>query len=62
MSTKVSIQDLKKAQSLINNLKKKPSITYNDIALFLSEYRMCGYGNICKMFIEEATPESLKYS
>ncbi len=55
------IQDLKKAQDSINDLKKKYPSACNDFMQFLSAYRGVGYSNLCKMFIEEATPESLKY-
>ena len=61
MSTSVSIQDLKMAQSSIQAIKAKYPDKCEDIKKIFRAYSRCGYSNLCKMFIGKATPESLTY-
>jgi hypothetical protein len=55
-----SIEDLKAIESDVRDLKNKHSDAIADVQHFITAHRKCGYKAICKLLLEEATPEELK--
>ncbi len=55
-----TLEELKGVEKVIEEIKKEYPEAWEDIKEFLKAYRKYGYKNICKIFIGEETPESLK--
>ena len=60
MPSVASLEELKAVQADLDLLKQKSPEQYGEIAALFKKYRKVGYKNICKMLLEEATPEKLK--
>ena len=60
MAAKASIEELQAVQKKIAEMKAAHPEACRAVADFLKASRRVGYKNICKLFTEEATPESLK--
>ena len=60
MPTTVSLDVLQLANEKLKSLETKCPCMYNEFAQFIRDNRGAGYGNICKMWIKENTPETLK--
>jgi len=55
-----SLEDLKKLNAEIKEVKDKHSNVCEEIAQLIKRNRKLGYKNICKLFTGEKTPEELK--
>jgi hypothetical protein len=55
-----SLEDLKAVSSALAALREKHPAAYADLASLVRRHRGVGYRNICKLLLEEATPEELK--
>jgi hypothetical protein len=55
-----SIEDLKAIESDVKELKKQHPQAVADVQHFVMAHRKCGYKAICKLLLEESTPEDLK--
>lgn len=60
MSAVASIEDLRQVQNELESLKMKDEEIYEDFVELFKRNRSVGYKNICKMLMEESTPEELK--
>lgn len=60
MSAVASLEDLKQVQKELQSLKMKDEEMYEDFVELFKRNRSVGYKNICKMLMEETTPEELK--
>ena len=60
MPSVASLEELKAVQIDLEQLKIKNAESYGDFAALFKKHRKVGYKNICKMLLEEATPEKLK--
>ncbi|MFH1338648.1 MAG: hypothetical protein ABIH40_02230 [Candidatus Omnitrophota bacterium] len=55
-----SLEDLKKLNAEIQEIKKKNPEVCEKIVQVIKKNRKIGYRNFCKLFIGERTPEELK--
>jgi rubrerythrin len=60
MSAVAELEDLKQVQKELQSLKMKDEEMYEDFVELFKRNRSVGYKNICKMLMEESTPEELK--
>ena len=60
MPALASIEELSAVFKKLEEFKKKHPKAAEDMVLLLKSNRNIGYKNICKMLLNEATPESLK--
>lgn len=60
MSAVASLEDLQQVQKELQSLKMKDEEMYEDFVDLFKRNRSVGYKNICKMLMEETTPEELK--
>ncbi|MFB6344898.1 MAG: hypothetical protein ABEK50_03885 [bacterium] len=60
MSAVASLEELKQVQNELKSLKMKDEEMYEDFVELFKRNRSVGYKNICKMLMEETTPEELK--
>jgi rubrerythrin len=60
MSAVADLEDLKQVKKELESLKMKDEEIYNDFVDLFKRNRSVGYKNICKMLMEETTPEELK--
>lgn len=60
MPALASLEELKAVQEDLNTLKTTYPEAYTAIASLLRKHRKIGYKNICKLLLEESTPEKLK--
>lgn len=54
------LEDLKAVAAEVKNLKQEHPDSYQSFVDLFKKYRRVGYKNICKLLLEEATPEKLK--
>jgi hypothetical protein len=55
-----SLEELNAVNAALAALKEKHPAAYADLASLFRRHRSVGYKNICKLLLEEATPEELK--
>jgi hypothetical protein len=55
-----SLEDLNAVSAALAALREKHPAAYADLASLVRRHRSVGYRNICKLLLEEATPEELK--
>jgi hypothetical protein len=55
-----SLEELNAVSSDLAALKEKYPAAYAELASLFRRHRSVGYKNICKLLLEEATPEELK--
>ena len=55
-----SLEELKGVEDDLKTLKITYPEAYAALVLLLRKHRKIGYKNICKLLLEEATPEKLK--
>lgn len=55
-----SLEELKKVNEALQKVKQEEPEGYKKIANLIKKNRKVGYRNICKMMLEEVTPEELK--
>lgn len=60
MPALATLKELNDVYKKIRTLKKQHPKACKAMVALLSENRRIGYNNICKMFLEEATPKKLK--
>lgn len=60
MSAVAELEDLKQVQKELQSLKMKNEEMYEDFVELFKRNRSVGYKNICKILMEESTPEELK--
>ena len=60
MPAVASLEDLKAVDEQLKVLKEEHPEVYADFVELFRKNRKIGYKNICKMMLEEATPEKLK--
>lgn len=60
MSAVASLEELKQVENELKSLKMKDEEMYEDFVELFKRNRSVGYKNICKMLMEETTPEELK--
>ncbi len=60
MPAEVPLDELKRVQQELESLKMKAPEIYDDFQELFKRNRSVGYKNICKMLMDEATPEKLK--
>lgn len=60
MSAVAELEDLKQVEKELQSLKMKDEEMYEDFVELFKRNRSVGYKNICKMLMEESTPEELK--
>jgi len=60
MSAIASLEDLKAVAEEVKQLKAADSRAYAAFCALFKKYRRVGYKNICKLILEEVTPEKLK--
>jgi len=57
---KADLRELEKLQLALSLLKAQHKEAYSAIQTVIKDYRSIGYKNICKLLLEEVTPEDLK--
>lgn len=60
MGAEAPLEDLQRVQQELQSLKMKHEDAYEDFVELIKRNRSVGYKNMCKMLMEEATPEELK--
>ena len=55
-----SLEDLKAVDAEVKKIKQDHPDSYQSFVDLFKKYRRVGYKNICKLLLEEATPEKLK--
>jgi hypothetical protein len=55
-----SLEDLNAVNEALAALRAKHPVACAELASLLRRHRSVGYKNICKLLLEEATPEELK--
>ncbi|MBA7630953.1 hypothetical protein ES703_38480 [subsurface metagenome] len=60
MPAVASLEDLKAVDEQLKALKEEHPEVYAHFVELFRKNRKIGYKNICKMMLEEATPEKLK--
>jgi hypothetical protein len=55
-----SLEDLSAVNGEVKQLKTAYPQAYSSFCALFKRYRKVGYKNICKLILEEATPEKLK--
>lgn len=55
-----SIEDLRAIEVGVKELKNQHPDAIADVQHFIVAHRKCGYKAICKLLLEETTPEDLK--
>jgi hypothetical protein len=60
MAALASLEDLRKVQAGLEELKQAHPEAYGAVADLLRKHRAVGFKNICKLLLGEATPEKLK--
>jgi hypothetical protein len=60
MPTSVPLEDLKNFFEELESLKMKHPDAYQDFTKLIKDNRGIGYKNMCKIWIGDATPETLK--
>jgi hypothetical protein len=60
MAALASLEDLRKVQASLDELKQAHPDAYAAVSDLLKKYRVVGFKNICKLLLGEATPEKLK--
>lgn len=55
-----SLEDLKKLNAEIKELKEKHPEAFSKVLDLMKRNRRIGYKNFCKLFLGERTPEALK--
>jgi hypothetical protein len=55
-----SIEDLKRLNAEIQDVKKEHPDACAKLAQIIKKNRKIGYRNFCKLFLDERTPEQLK--
>ncbi len=60
MPSVATLEDLQAVSTDLDVLKTKHPEAYADTAALFKKHRKVGYKNICKLLLEEATPEKLK--
>ena len=60
MPSVAELSDLQAVQADLLDLKGRFPEPYTELAALFRKHRQVGYKNICKMLLEEATPEKLK--
>lgn len=60
MSAVASIEELRQVKNELESLKMKDEEIYEDFVELFKRNRSVGYKNICKLLMEETTPEELK--
>ena len=60
MASIATLEDLKAVQSDLDQIRSQYPDVYKVVADMFRKHRKVGYKNICKMFLDESTPEKLK--
>ena len=60
MPSVASLEDLQAVRTDLDVLKTNHPESYVEVAALFKKHRKVGYKNICKMLLDEATPEKLK--
>ncbi len=60
MAALASLEDLKEVLAKLEELRSTHAEAYEAFSGILRKYRKVGFKNICKLLLEEATPEKLK--
>ena len=60
MPSVASLEELQAVRADLDELKRIDSASYERFAALFKKHRKVGYKNICKMLLDEATPEKLK--
>lgn len=60
MSAVASLEELRQVANELESLKMKDEEIYRDFVELFKRNRSVGYKNICKLLMEETTPEELK--
>ena len=60
MPAVASLEELKVVDEQLKTIKEQHSEVYADFVELFRKNRKIGYKNICKMMLEEATPDKLK--
>lgn len=60
MASLATLEELKSVQTDLDQVKTQHADGYKAVADILRKHRKVGYKNICKMLLDEATPEKLK--
>lgn len=60
MGAVASLEELRQVQNELESLRMKDEEMYQDFVELFRRNRSVGYKNICKMLLDEKTPEELK--
>ena len=60
MPAVATLEELKAVEEQLRELKASQPEAYGQLVELFRRHRKVGYKNICKMMMEEATPEKLK--
>lgn len=60
MAALASLEDLRKVQAGLEELKQAHPEGYEAFTALLKKHRAVGFKNICKLLLGETTPEKLK--
>jgi hypothetical protein len=60
MPAVASLEDLNSVAAQLGALKERHPQAYVEFAELFRRYRAVGYKNVCKLLLNEATPEKLK--
>ena len=60
MPAVATLEELKAVEEQLRQLKASQPEAYGQLVELFRRHRKVGYKNICKMMMEEATPEKLK--
>ncbi len=60
MPAQANLRDLEKLQLALSLFKAQNEEAYGYLQQIIRDYRKLGYKNICKLILEEVTPEDLK--
>jgi hypothetical protein len=60
MPAVATLEELKAVEEQLRQLKTSQPEAYGQLVELFRRHRKVGYKNICKMMMEEATPEKLK--
>ena len=60
MPSVVPLEDLQRAHQELQSLEMKHPDAYEDFADFFRRNRAMGYKNLCRLLMQEQTPEQLK--
>jgi hypothetical protein len=60
MPAVATLEELKAVEEQLRQLKASQPEAYGQVVELFRRHRKVGYKNICKMMMEEATPEKLK--